>query len=97
MEILILAKNLLKTLQKLRIAKLVQFLSKKSEKINQYCQTEFGDKNLSKIKNLNFQDLTELISCFQQKGLEIKFDIDNSTICLTTFYSNKIERRRKTA
>ena len=56
---------------------------KKSDQLNQYCQIEFSSKNFFKVKNLNRENLTELINCLVEKSLEIKFNNGNSTVCLT--------------
>ena len=56
---------------------------KKSGQLNQYGQIEFSSKNFFKVRNLNSRNLTELINCLVEKGLEIKFNNGNSTTCLT--------------
>lgn len=56
---------------------------KKSDQLSQYGQIEFSSKNFFKVRNLNSGDLTELINCLVEKGLEIKFNNGNSTVCLT--------------
>jgi hypothetical protein len=68
---------------KVENCKIKPIFIKKSVKLSPYGQIEFDTKNFVKVKNLKSQDLTELINCLEEKGLEVKFNIGNSAMCST--------------